>query len=313
MREYIQKVFLKNIADEFNLEKIYETGDWKERIITVSDILRPGLQLASGFYTAFDARRIMLFGNMENAYLETISSGERNKTLTKLFAKQSPALIITRGIEPLNEILEAARECNMPIFRTSLTTSEFMAALIATLNTYLAPTISRHGVLVEVYGEGILLLGESGVGKSETAIELVKRGHRLVADDAVDIKKVSSKTLVGSSPEVIRHFVEIRGIGIVDIQKIFGMGSIKDTERIDLILHIEPWEEGKEYERLGSEMEYTTLLGIDIPSITVPVKPGRNLAVIVEVAAMNLRQQKMGYNAVDDLNNRLAAEFGKRI
>ena len=313
MGEYTQNVLLKNIVDEFNLETIYETDDWKERIITVSDILRPGLQLASGFYTIFDERRIMLFGNMENAYLETISGGERKKTLTKLFTKHSPALIITRGIEPLDEILEAARDCNMPILRTSLTTSEFMAALIATLNTYLAPMISRHGVLVEVYGEGILLLGESGVGKSETAIELVKRGHRLVADDAVDIKKVSSKTLVGSSPEVIRHFVEIRGIGIVDIQKIFGMGSIKDTERIDLILHIEPWEEGKEYERLGSEMEYTTLLGIDVPSITVPVKPGRNLAVIVEVAAMNLRQQKMGYNAVEDLNNRLAAEFGKKL
>ena len=248
---------------------------------------------------------------METSYLETVSSEDRLKTLEKLFDRHSPVLIITRGLGVMPEILAAAKKCNMPVFRTHLTTSSFMAALIATLNVYLAPMISRHGVLVEVYGEGILLLGESGVGKSETAIELVKRGHRLVADDAVDIRKVSSKSLVGSSPKVIRHFVEIRGVGIVDIQKIFGMGAIKDTEKIDMILNIESWQDGKEYERLGGETEYTNILGIDVPSITVPVKPGRNLAVIVEVAAMNHRQKNMGYNAVEALNQRLAAEFGK--
>lgn len=311
MENYNQSVKLSKIIDEFNLELVYKTGDFEERNITISDVLRPGLQLASGFYANFDEKRIMLMGNMETSYLETIASEERKETLEKLFDKHSPALIITRGIEVMPEILTAAKKCNMPIFRTQLTTSTFMAALIATLNVYLAPMISRHGVLVEVYGEGILLLGESGVGKSETAIELVKRGHRLVADDAVDIRRVSSKSLVGSSPKVIRHFVEIRGVGIVDIQKIFGMGAIKDTEKIDMILNIEPWQEGKEYERLGGDTEYTNILGIDIPSITVPVKPGRNLAVIVEVAAMNHRQKNMGYNAVEALNQRLAAEFGK--
>ena len=311
--DYQSSVKLSRIVEEFNLEVIYTTDDFDEREVTVSDILRPGLQLASGFYTVFDEHRIMLMGNMENAYLRTITPEERLETLEKLFEKHSPMLIITRGLDVAEEILIVAKKCNMPVFRTGLTTSSFMAALIAALNIYLAPMISRHGVLVEVYGEGILLLGESGVGKSETAIELVKRGHRLVADDAVDIRRVSSKTLVGSSPEVIRHFVEIRGIGIVDIQKIFGMGAIKDTEKIDLVLNIEPWEEGKEYERLGSETEYTNILGIDVPSITVPVKPGRNLAVIVEVAAMNHRQKNMGYNAVDDLNQRIAAEFGKKL
>ena len=313
MSDYQSSVKLSRIVEEFNLEVIYTTDDFDEREVTVSDILRPGLQLASGFYTVFDEHRIMLMGNMENAYLRTITPEERLETLEKLFEKHSPMLIITRGLDVAEEILIVAKKCNMPVFRTGLTTSSFMAALIAALNIYLAPMISRHGVLVEVYGEGILLLGESGVGKSETAIELVKRGHRLVADDAVDIRRVSSKTLVGSSPEVIRHFVEIRGIGIVDIQKIFGMGAIKDTEKIDLVLNIEPWEEGKEYERLGSETEYTNILGIDVPSITVPVKPGRNLAVIVEVAAMNHRQKNMGYNAVEALNQRLAAEFGKKL
>ena len=201
----------------------------------------------------------------------------------------------------------------MPVYRTKVSTSPFMAALIGALNVHLAPRISRHGVLVEVYGEGILLLGESGVGKSETAIELLKRGHRLVADDAVDIRRVSSITLVGSSPAVIKHFVEIRGIGIVDVQKIFGMGAVKDTEKIDFILNFEPWQEDKEYDRLGMETQYTELLGIKIPSITVPVKPGRNLAVILEVAAMNNRQKKMGYNAALEFTEQINKHFDETM
>ena len=302
---------LKVIIDELNLAVAQPTDDINDRLLKTADVLRPGLQLASEFYTYFDCERILLFGMMEYAYLDTLPSEEKLKKLKTLFMRNSPALIVTTNMPILPEILEAAEKTNMPVLQTNQKTSTFMATLIASLNIHLAPCITRHGVLVEVYGEGILLLGESGVGKSETAIELVKRGHRLVADDAVNIKRVSSKTLVGSSPEVIKHFVEIRGIGIVDIQKIFGMGSVKDAEKIDLIMNVEPWDETREYERLGLEDTYMTILDIDVPAITVPVKPGRNLAVIVEIAAMNHRQKKMGYSAAEALNKRLMAEFGK--
>lgn len=309
----IEKKFvtLGKLIEEFNLEVLSEVENQNNIEIITADVLRPGLQLASGFYEYFDKGRILLYGMMENAYLESITAEERRETCEKLFSHGSPAVILTRGYTPSPEMLETAQKAGIPLLGTEENTSSFMAALIASLNIHLAPEISRHGVLVEVYGEGILMLGESGVGKSETAIELLKRGHRLVADDAVNIKKVSSKTLVGSSPAVIKHFVEIRGIGIVDIQKIFGMGAVKDTEKIDLVLNLEMWKQGKEYERLGLDDEYTEILGIKIPSITVPVKTGRNLAVIVEVAAMNHRQKKMGYNAVKELNERLVSEFGK--
>ena len=311
MNENECTIKLKVIIDELNLTVVQPTDDMNDREIKTADVLRPGLPLASEFYTYFDCERILLFGMMEYAYLDTLSSEEKLKKLKTLFKRNSPALIVTTNMPIIPEILEAAEKTNMPVLQTSQKTSTFMAALIASLNIHLAPRITRHGVLVEVYGEGILLLGESGVGKSETAIELVKRGHRLVADDAVDIKRVSSKTLVGSSPDVIKHFVEIRGIGIVDIQKIFGMGAVKDAEKIDLIMNVEPWDETREYERLGLEDTYMTILDIDVPAITVPVKPGRNLAVIVEIAAMNHRQKKMGYSAVEALNKRLMAEFGK--
>ena len=188
-------------------------------------------------------------------------------------------------------------------------TSAFMAALIASLNVSLAPRITRHGVLVEVYGEGILMLGDSGVGKSETAIELVKRGHRLIADDAVEIKRVSATTLVGSAPEIIRHYVELRGIGIVDVRRLFGMGAVKLTEKIDLVIELEQWVQGKMYDRFGLESEYTEILGINIPSITIPVRPGRNLAIIIEIAAMNSRQKKMGYNTAEEFNKRLMGQI----
>ncbi len=303
---------LKTIIEEFNLRIVQKTDGFENVEITTTDVLRPGFQLASGFYEYFDSNRILLYGRMEHAYLESVSSEERLKACEALFSYKPPVLILTRGIEPLPEMLICAAKANIPLLGTDENTSNFTATIIAALNVKLAPEITRHGVLVEAYGEGILILGESGVGKSETAIELVKRGHRLVADDAVIIKRVSSKTLVGSSPSVIKHFVEIRGIGIVDIQKIFGMGAVKDTEKIDLILNLEAWQDGKEYERLGLDDEYTEILGIKIPSITVPVKPGRNLAVIVEVAAMNHRQKKMGYNAVKELNDRLMNEFGDK-
>ena len=211
----------------------------------------------------------------------------------------------------LPEMTELAEKYDVTLLRTEESTSSIMSAMISYLNVQLAPRRTRHGVLVEVYGEGVLIMGESGVGKSETAIELLKRGHRLVADDAVEIKRVSSRTLVGSSPDIIRHFVELRGIGIVDVKEIFGMGAVKDTESINMIIHLEPWVEGKQYDRLGMLDEYTNIMGINIPSLTIPVKPGRNLAIIIEVASMNNRQKRMGYNAAVELNNRLMREMNK--
>ncbi len=299
---------LMDLVNEMKLEIVSETDNINEIKISSVDVLRPGLQLASGFYGYFDNQRILIFGRMENAYLDMIEPSARLATLIKLFEKKVPAVVSTRGQEILPEVLETAKKYNIPILRTELDTSPFMAGLIASLNIHLAPRITRHGVLVEVYGEGILMIGDSGVGKSETAIELVKRGHRLVADDAVEIKRVSSKTLVGSAPAIIRHFIELRGIGIVDVQKIFGMGAVKDTEKIDFVINLETWEDGKQYDRLGLDGEFTELLGVRVPSTTVPVRPGRNLAVIVEVAAMNNRQKKMGYNAAEALNQRLIGE-----
>ena len=208
-------------------------------------------------------------------------------------------------------MIELAEKYDLTILRSEETTSSLMSAIISYLNVQIAPRRTRHGVLVEVYGEGVLIMGESGVGKSETAIELLKRGHRLVADDAVEIKRVSSRTLVGSSPDIIRHFVELRGIGIIDVKEIFGMGAVKDTESINMIIHLEPWVEGKQYDRLGMLDEYTNIMGINIPSLTIPVKPGRNLAIIIEVASMNNRQKRMGYNAAVELNNRLMREMQK--
>lgn len=297
-------VSLKKLIEEFSLEVIYETEDMDERQIRSKDVLRPGMQLATGFFDDFDPERISILGKMENTYLSQQTPERRLAVLERLFAEGVPCFVVARGLELFPEILEAAKKHNTPVLRTARSTSSFIAALIASLHVHLAPRITRHGVLVEVYGEGILLLGESGVGKSETAIELVKRGHRLIADDAVEIKRVSAKTLVGSAPEMIRHFIELRGIGIVDVQRIFGAGSVKETERIDFILNFEPWQQGKFYDRLGLETEVTNLLDVEIPSLTVPVKPGRNLAVIVEVAAMNNKQKKLGYNAAAVLNER---------
>ncbi len=298
------KLPLTKIIEEFELEKIYETDDLDSAIITKTDVNRPGLQMV-GFFDYFDSDRIQIMGKVEFTYLEQLHIEERTAKIEMLLSQRIPALIITRGLQIFPEMIELAEKYNVPLLRSETGTSAFMSALIAYLNVQLAPRRTRHGVLVEVYGEGILILGESGVGKSETAIELVKRGHRLVADDAVEIKRVSDKTLVGSSPEIIRHFVELRGIGIIDVKEIFGIGAVKDTESIDMIIHLEPWEDGKQYDRLGMVDEFTNIMGINVPSLTIPVKLGRNLAVIVEVAAMNNRQKRMGYNAAVELNNRL--------
>ncbi|CDD03546.1 MAG: HPr(Ser) kinase/phosphatase [Ruminococcus sp.] len=298
------QVKLKDIANEFSLEVITVPENYDDIYVRRADVSRPGLPLA-GFFDDFESGRIQMIGNMEHSYLDSLGSAGRYESIDKFMAHDVVAVVVTRGLEIFPELKELAEKHSTPLFRTAETTSDFMASLIASLNVSLAERITRHGVLVEVYGEGVLILGDSGIGKSETAIELVKRGHRLIADDAVEIKRVSNKTLVGTAPELIRHYIELRGIGIVDVRRIFGMGSVKETEKIDLVINFEAWEQGKMYERLGLDTEYAEILGLKIPSITIPVKPGRNLAVVIEIAAMNNRQKKMGYNT--------ALEFSKKM
>lgn len=305
-------VTLEQIINECNLEIIYADKDLNSVKIITTDVSRPGLQFYD-FFDYFDPNRIQIFGKVERTFLEQKSSSERLHCIRELCKRGIPAIIVSRNQEVFPEFITAAKEFHIPILRTAQTTSKFMARLIAFLNVELAERVTLHGVLCEVYGEGVLIMGESGVGKSETAIELVKRGHRLVADDAVEVKKVSDKSLVGTAPENIRHFIEIRGIGIIDVRRIFGMGSIKETEKIDLIIKLEVWDPKKQYDRLGLITEYTELLGNKIPSLNIPVKPGRNLAVVVEVAAMNNRQKKMGYNAAEELNNRLIEQMSRDI
>ena len=298
------QVKLKDIANEFSLEVITVPENYDDIYVRRADVSRPGPPLA-GFFDDFESGRIQMIGNMEHSYLDSLGSAGRYESIDKFMAHDVVAVVVTRGLEIFPELKELAEKHSTPLFRTAETTSDFMASLIASLNVSLAERITRHGVLVEVYGEGVLILGDSGIGKSETAIELVKRGHRLIADDAVEIKRVSNKTLVGTAPELIRHYIELRGIGIVDVRRIFGMGSVKETEKIDLVINFEAWEQGKMYERLGLDTEYAEILGLKIPSITIPVKPGRNLAVVIEIAAMNNRQKKMGYNT--------ALEFSKKM
>ena len=294
-------VNLAKIIKDMNINTVYLPKDAKEILIHSPDINRPGLQLA-GFFDFFDKDRIQIIGKSEYAFLETLIESQKiNEHIEAYFSRKPPAVIVTRDLEIFPYMIECARKYEVPLLTTSEPTSSFMSSLIAMLNVELAPRITRHGVLVEVYGEGILLLGDSGVGKSETAIELVKRGHRLIADDAVEIRRVSNKTLVGSSPENRRHFLELRGVGIINARRIFGMGAIKVTEKIDMAIEMEPWDQNKQYDRMGMENEYTDILGIKVPSLTIPVKPGRNLAIIIEVAAMNNRQKKMGYNAAQEL------------
>lgn len=301
-------VSIKDIVDELRLEVVYTPCDLNELFISDNDCNRPGLQLM-GFYEYFNAERIQICGNMEFAYMASLDEKTRYQRIEALFATKIPMFIVARGHEVYPEMLELAKKYEIPIAKTPESTTTFIAALIGLLNVRLAPRITRHGVLIEVYGEGILIVGESGVGKSETAIELVKRGHRLVADDAVEIRKVSSFSLVGSSPDNIRHFLELRGIGIINTRRLFGMGAIKVTEKIDLIVELEPWDSEKVYDRMGVDNEYTTILGVKVPSLTIPIKPGRNLAVILEVAAMNNRQKKMGYNAAQELLDNLGLQM----
>ena len=296
-------VSLGAIIDEFQLEEINGPVD-RERKVERNEVNRPGLAL-SGFFGYFEPSRIQIIGMSEADYLSRLEEENLKEVLNQFFSLNPVAVVFSTGLPVSQTVIDAANVYGVPVLRTQRLTSEFMAALIASLNISLAPRITRHGVLVEVYGEGILILGDSGVGKSETAIELVKRGHRLIADDAVEIKKVSSKTLVGSAPALIRHYVELRGIGIVDVKRIFGMGAVKETEKIDLIIMLEQWVQGKMYDRFGLDTEYTDIMGIKVPTTLIPVRPGRNLAVILEIAAMNNRQKKMGYDTAKEFNDRL--------
>ena len=308
-KEPIYSVSLAKIIADRSLETLY-LPDLPENIeVTNAGVNRPGLQFA-GFYDHYESSRLQLIGKVEHLYLAQLPSEERASRLERFFASRPVGVILTSDLEAIDEMQSLAEKYRVPLLRTSLATSSFLAALIGFLNTELAPRITRHGVLVEVYGEGVLLLADSGVGKSETAIELVKRGHRLIADDAVEIRRVSAKTLVGRAPEIIRHYVELRGIGIVDVRRLFGMGAVKDTEKIDLIINLEQWVQGKMYDRLGLEEQTTDILGIQIPSILIPVRPGRNLAIIIEIAAMNNRQKKMGYNTAEEFNKRLMDSMG---
>ena len=297
-------VSLDKLIREFNLEKVYLPKLPQEILISTADVNRPGLQLV-GYFDFFDYQRVQILGKSEFAYMERLPQEELECCLEKFFSHKPPVIVITRGLEPFACMLELAKKYELALVRTGDGTSAFLSNLISLLNVELAPRITRHGVLVEVYGEGILLLGDSGVGKSETAIELIKRGHRLIADDAVEIRRVSNKTLVGSSPENIRHFMELRGIGIINARRLFGMGAVKLTEKIDMVISMELWDPEKVYDRMGIENEYIEILGIKVPGLTIPVKPGRNLAVIIEVAAMNNRQKKMGYNAAHELLRKL--------
>ena len=302
-------VKLSKVIDEFNLETLYLPDLPENLLISCPGVNRPGLQMV-GFYDHYEPARVQIIGKVEYLYLHTLTAEERYARLEDFFKTKPVSVIYTTSLSVSDGAIELAEKYGVPLLRTSKSSSDFMAGLISFLNVELGPRITRHGVLVEVYGEGILLLGESGVGKSETAIELLKRGHRLIADDAVEIKRVSATTLVGRAPEIIKHYVELRGIGIVDVRRLFGMGAVKETEKIDLVINLEPWQEGKMYDRLGLDNHTTNILGIDVPNIELPVCPGRNLSVVIEVAAMNNRQKRMGYNTAEEFNKRLMESMG---
>lgn len=299
-------VSLKKLTEKVSLDVVYTPKGLEEINVEIAEVNRPGLFLA-GYYDYFDKLRLQILGLAEMNFLSGLSAEKRYERLDQLFGQQPPAVIVCRSeeLEPFPEMLELAQKHGVALLRSNEMTCTLMGSLISVLNLELAPRITRHGVLVEVYGEGVLLLGESGVGKSETAIELVKRGHRLIADDAVEIKRNVTDRLVGTAPELIRHYIELRGIGVIDVCRLFGMSAVKDEAEIDMVINLEQWKDGAMYDRLGLENLYTTILDVQVPSLTVPVRPGRNLAVIIEVAAMNNRHKKMGYNA--------AVEFTKQI
>lgn len=293
-------VSIAKIIKEIRLQEVYLPRTAEEIMISSRDINRPGIEIA-GFFDYFDEKRVQVLGRAELALLKEMEPERRLEILDAFFSRKPAVVILSRNLDLPDGMLEAAKKYGIAILRSADTTTELVGALVSYLNVELAPRITRHGVLVEVLGEGILLVGDSGVGKSETAIELIKRGHRLIADDAMEIRRVSSHSLVGTAPENIRHFIELRGIGIINARRIFGMGAVKLTEKIDMAINLEIWDSSKVYDRMGIDNEYTEILGVQVPVLTIPVKPGRNLAIIIEVAAMNNRQKKMGYNAAQEL------------
>lgn len=309
----IYGVPLIKLVEEFSLQVEFAASDYERIRLTVEDVARPGLQLA-GFFEHFEPMRLQVIGNVEASYLQKLSEVERAGIYDRLFSYKSPAFLVARNIEPDAEFMHMARKHNVTILRTHEATSTIISAIIAYLKALLAPRITRHGVLMEVYGEGVLIMGESGIGKSEAAVELLKRGHRMIADDAVEIKQISGNVLMGSAPELIRNYVELRGIGIINVAKLFGMGAVKAENQIDLVVNIVPWKDHEVYDRLGLEDQYMEILGVKVPMNTIPITPGRNLAVILEVAAMNNRQRRMGYNPAMEftqcINEHFAANPG---
>ena len=299
----IKKMQLENLTREINTDKI---------LIDHAEVNRPALQL-TGFYDFFDKERVQIIGKVENAYMQTKTQEEREATYEKLLSHKMPCCIFTRGIKPEEHVIRSAVKYGVPILSTPATTSDLTSEIIRWLKVELAPVISIHGVLVDVYGEGVLITGESGIGKSEAALELIKRGHRLVSDDVVEIKKVSDETLVGAAPNITRHFIELRGIGIIDVKTLFGVESVKNTQSIDMVIQLEEWNKDTEYDRMGMEDKYMEILGNKVICHQIPIRPGRNLAVIVESAAVNYRQKKMGYNAARELYNRVQANLAKRM
>lgn len=299
---------LKELVREFGMKIEYAATDYESIRLMVADLSRPGLQLA-GYFNHFEPVRLQLMGNVEISYLAKLTPSERMLAFDRLFSYKIPALIIARDVQPDSECLAMAKKHNITILRTKEATSAIISAIIAYMTAALAPRITRHGVLMEVYGEGILLIGESGIGKSEAAVELLKRGHRLIADDAVEIRKVSGNSLMGSAPELIRNYIELRGIGIVNVAKLFGMGAVKPENTINMVVNIVPWKTQEVYDRLGLEDQYMDILGIKVPMYTIPITPGRNLAVILEVAAMNNRQRQMGYNSAKEFTEQINRQF----
>ena len=302
-------VALSSLVEEFHLHVLNRASDFPSIRLTVEDVARPGLQL-TGFFDHYEPMRLQVMGNVEISYMAKQSEEERSRIYDRLFSYRFPAMLIARGLEPDEQLMTFAKKHDVTVLGTPERTSTIISGIISYLKDALAPRISRHGVLVEAYGEGVLITGESGIGKSEAALELVKRGHRLIADDAVEIKKVSANSLLGTSPELIRNYIELRGIGIINVAKLFGIGAIKKDNEINLVINIVPWKTHENYDRLGLEDHYTEILGVNIPMYTIPLSPGRNLAMIIEVAAMNNRQRKLGYNAALEFTEQFNQGFG---
>mgnify|MGYP004552883421 CR=1 FL=1 len=304
-------VRIKQVVEQFNLTVLHASTDFESVEVLVEEVSRPGLQLA-GFFHHFEPLRLQVIGNVESSFINELSHERLLEVFSELFSKKVPALIFARNIEPKPECLEMAKKYDVTVLRCVESTSYIVSSLITYLKGALAPRITRHGVLVEVYGEGLLLMGESGIGKSEAAAELLKRGHRLISDDAVEIRKVTDNTLMGTSPELIRNYIEIRGIGVINVAKLFGMAAIKTETAIDQVINIVPWSNDQMFDRLGLEEQHMDLLGVKVPAITIPIKPGRNLAIILEIAAMNSRQKKMGYNAAAEFTEQLNRHFDEQ-